>query len=138
LPSDLFVPGAVYCGSADCSANSISTPAATQNPNCTNTNGVTTCSSPVSTGRIDPPWLGGVEGWQGFSGQSNFIEFGKAPYAPGETGGIKGHVVYASTRPFDDPQQLVQTQWEPLVPHVTMNLYKEGVASDGIPRPDTR
>ena len=42
-----------------------------------------------------------------------------------------GHVVYASTRPFDDPQLLVQTQWEPLVPHVKMNLYKEGVAADG-------
>jgi len=36
----------------------------------------------------------------------------------------QGHVVYASTRPFDDPQMLVQTQWEPLVPHVTLNLYQ--------------
>ena len=27
---------------------------------------------------------------------------------------------------------LVQTQWEPLVPNVTMNLYQEGVAADGI------
>ncbi len=27
---------------------------------------------------------------------------------------------------------LVQTQWEPLVPHVTMNLYQEGVAKDGV------
>ncbi len=50
---------------------------------------------------------------------------------PGENGGIKGHVVYASTRPFDDPQMLVQTQWEPLVPHVTINLYQEGTAADG-------
>ena len=69
---------------------------------------------------------GGVEGWQGFPGQNNFLEFGKEPYAAGENGGIKGHVVYASTRPFDDPQLLVQTQWEPLVPHVTINLYQEG------------
>ena len=37
-------------------------------------------------------------------------------------------MVYASTRPFDDPMMLVQTQWEPLVPHVTINLYKEGLA----------
>jgi hypothetical protein len=132
LPSDLFVPGSVYCGSADCASNSISTAPSAQNPTCTNTNGVTTCSASVSTGRIDSPWLGGVEGWQGFSGQGNFIEFGKAPYAPKENGGIHGHVVYASTRPFDDPQQLVQVQWEPLVPHVQMNLYKEGVAADGI------
>ena len=41
-------------------------------------------------------------------------------------------MIYASTRPFDDPQMLVQTQWEPLVPHVTINLYQEGVASDGV------
>ena len=27
---------------------------------------------------------------------------------------------------------LVQTQWEPLVPQVTMNLYKEGFAADGV------
>jgi hypothetical protein len=73
-----------------------------------------------------------VEGWQGYSGQNNFVEFGKAPYVPGENGGIKGHVVYASTRPFDDPQMLVQTQWEPLVPHVTINLYQEGTAADGV------
>ncbi|HEY0785396.1 MAG TPA: Ig-like domain-containing protein, partial [Acidobacteriaceae bacterium] len=116
LPANLHVPGASYCASADCSSESILTPS----------NAVTN-----STGRIDPPWVGGVEGWQGFSGQNNFIEFGKEPYAPGETGGIKGHVVYASTRPFDDPQMLVQTQWEPLVPHVAINLYQEGTAPDG-------
>ena len=29
-------------------------------------------------GRIDPPWVG-VEGWQGFPGQNNFLEFGKEP-----------------------------------------------------------
>ena len=73
-----------------------------------------------------------MEGWQGFPGQNNFLEFGKEPYFAGENGGIKGHVVYASTRPFDDPQLLVQTQWEPLVPHVTINLYQEGFAADGV------
>ena len=143
LPSDLFVPGSVYCKNADCTGLSVSTQLTTnQNPTCTYvagtpasgntpaTSGHASCS--VSTGRIDNPWLGGVEGWQGFSGQSNFIEFGKAPYAQNENGGIKGHVVYASTRPFDDPQQLVQVQWEPLVPNVTMNLYQEGFAADGV------
>lgn len=119
LPADLSVPGSVYCKTADCINQSI-------------LNGASPSGSSVSTGRIDNPWLGAVEGWQGFSGQNNFIEFGKAPYIPGENGGIHGHVVYASTRPFDDPQMLVQTQWEPLVPHVTMNLYQEGVASDGV------
>ena len=119
LPADLSVPGSVYCLTADCANQTIQSGAIPSGPG-------------VSTGRIDPPWLGGTEGWQGYSGQNNFIEFGKAPYSPGENGGIKGHVIYASTRPFDDPQMLVQTQWEPLVPHVTINLYQEGTAADGI------
>ena len=38
-----------------------------------------------------------AEAWQAFIGQNNFIEFGKAPYVPGENGGIHGHVIYAST-----------------------------------------
>ena len=117
LPSNLSVPGAVYCTDATCSGSSIWTSA----PN----------SQGNSSGRIDPPWVF-AEGWQGHIGQGNFIEFGKTPYAPGENGGIRGHVVYASTRPFDDPQMLVQTQWTPLIPHVTMNLYQEGFATDGV------
>jgi len=123
LPTNLRVPGAVYCGNADCTGYSIQNgPSSSAAP--------TTGTSHLSTGRIDPAWVP-AEGWQGFSGQNSFIEFGKTPYAAGENGGIKGHVVYASTRPFDDPQMLVQTQWEPLVPHVTINLYQEGTAADG-------
>lgn len=124
LPGNLHVPGAVYCNNADCTGQSIA-----DGPNPT--------ASPTSTGRIDPPWVLS-EGWQGFSGQNNFLEFGKKPYAeatantPAENGGIHGHVVYASTRPFDDPQLLLQLSWEPLVPHVKVNLYKEGVAPDGV------
>ncbi len=121
LPALLSVPGSIYCADADCSGQSIQTAPTSRSG-----------TNPNSTGRIDNPWFGGVEGWQGFSGQSNFIEFGKEPYVAGENGGIKGHVVYASTRPFDDPQMLVQTQWESLVPHVTMNLYQEGFAADGV------
>ena len=134
VPANLRVPGAVYCKDADCTGKSIQNgPGSSDPPSVctTSTTGVTTCSTQLSSGRIDPPTFG-VEGWQGFSGQNNFIEFGKEPYAPGENGGIKGHVIYASTRPFDDPQMLVQTQWEPLVPHVTINLYQEGFASDGV------
>jgi hypothetical protein len=120
LPAALSVPGAVYCVTADCTGTneSILNAPIPSFPN-------------ASSGRIDPPWVG-VEGWQGFPGQNNFVEFGKTPYSAGENGGIKGHVVYASTRPFDDPQLLVQTQWEPLVAHVTMNLYQEGFAADGV------
>jgi hypothetical protein len=109
LPGALRVPGAVYCNDADCTDRSGTNP---------------------STGRIDPPWFF-TEGWQGFAGQSSFIEFGKSPFADKENGGIRGHVVYASTRPFDDPQLLLQTSWEPLVPGVTINLYQVGTAADG-------
>ena len=136
LPTNLRVPGSIYCAIADCTGKDMSglTGSAASDPpsSCTtDSTGATTCNNILSSGRIDPPWVG-VEGWQGFPGQNNFIEFGKAPYYPGENGGIKGHVVYASTRPFDDPQMLVQTQWEPLVPHVTINLYQKGFASDGV------
>ena len=117
LPGNLHVPGAIYCNNADCTGQSIQ-----NTPSVTNT--------PATTARIDPPWVVS-EGWQGFSGQNSFLEFGKTPYIPGETGGIRGHVVYASTRPFDDPQLLLQTSWEPLVPNVTINLYKESTAPDG-------
>ncbi|MBI3449616.1 MAG: hypothetical protein HY049_11965 [Acidobacteria bacterium] len=118
LPADLRVPGAVYCNDGDCAGETISDPNTTALP------------ANSSTGRIDPPWVS-TEAWQGFAGETQFIEFGKAPFADGENGGIKGHVVYASTRPFDDPQLLLQLSWEPLVPHVTINLYKRGMAKDG-------
>src|SRR5712675_311121 len=55
VPTALRVPGARYCGSADCPAGD---------------------SGGGSTGRIDPPWVA-TEAWQGFSGQNSFIEFGK-------------------------------------------------------------
>ena len=110
VPTDLRVPGARYCASADC-------------PPGDNGGG--------STGRVDPATPFGSYGWQGFSGQNNFIEFGKKPYAPTETGGIHGEVIYASTRPFDDPGLLIHTSWTPDVPGVTVNLYKEGTAPDG-------
>jgi hypothetical protein len=123
LPTDLRVPGARYCASADCP---------TGDPGFNPGKGPSFDPKVTgSTGRVDPAWVQ-AEGWQGFSGQNNFLEFGKKPFVPGENGGIRGHVVYASTRPFDDPRLLLQTSWEPLVPHVTINLYQEGVAADGV------
>ncbi|CAB3732704.1 hypothetical protein LMG24238_05873 [Paraburkholderia sediminicola] len=109
LPTNLRVPGAVYCNDADCKDRSGTTP---------------------STGRVDPPWVTTM-GWQGFSGQSSFIEFGKAQFGATENGGIRGEVIYASTRPFDDPSLLIHTKWTPDVPNVTVNLYEEGIAADG-------
>jgi hypothetical protein len=146
LPPDLRIPGAVYCASADCygkseAAEQLAIQAggikATTSDGFTayaddTTNGGVTFSGGFSTGRIDPPLWWGTYGWQGYSGQANFIEWGKKPFVPGETGGIRGHVVYASTRPFDNPTLLVQNIWEPLVPHVTVNLYKVTLASDGV------
>ncbi len=120
LPADLSIPGAVYCAEgADCNLSSIAR--GPKSSDVTN----------HSTGRIDPAWVNSY-GWQGFSGQNSFLEFGKKPFADGENGGIHGHVVYASTRPFDDPQLLLQLSWEPLIPHVRINLYKEGLADDGV------
>jgi hypothetical protein len=112
LPANLHVPGAVYCDNGDCSAARTAT-------------GVYN-----STARVDPPWVAS-EGWQGFSGQNSFLEFGKAPFAVGENGGIHGEVIYASTRPFDDPALLIHTSWTPDVPNVTINLYQENTAPDG-------
>jgi len=116
VPANLRVPGAFYCATADC----------TDAPMPLAPGG-----AGGSTGRVDPPFWFGSEGWQGFSGQNQFIEFGKKPYAVGETGGIHGEVIYASTRPFDDPSLLIHTSWTPDVPGVTVNLYKEGTAPDG-------
>jgi hypothetical protein len=124
LPTNLRFPGSVYCDNGDCAGFSIA-----NGPGSSATNN-------ISTGRIDPPWVTSY-GWQSFAGQNQFLEFGKRPFAaatataPGENGGIRGHVVYASTRPFDDPALLLQLTWEPLVPHVTINLYQVGTAPDG-------
>jgi hypothetical protein len=109
VPTPLRVPGARYCASADCPTGD---------------------TAGGSTGRVDPPWVT-AEGWQGFSGQNSFIEFGKKPFAVGENGGIHGEVIYASTRPFDDPALLIHTSWTPDVPGVTINLYQVGTAADG-------
>ena len=116
VPSNLRVPGAFYCGNADCT----DAPA----PLASGGGG-------GSTGRVDPPWVVS-EGWQGFAGQNNFLEFAKKPYAVGENGGIRGEVNYASTRPFDDPQLLLHVSWTPNVPNVTVNLYQEGLAADNV------
>jgi hypothetical protein len=109
IPEALRFPGSRYCANADCPPND---------------------SAGGSTGRVDPPWVTSY-GWQGFAGQNQFVEFGKIPFAEGENGGIHGHVVYTSTRPFDDPALLLQLTWEPMVPHVTINLYQKGTAPDG-------
>jgi hypothetical protein len=118
LPANLRVPGAYYCTSGNCAERQgIAGPAPAGG-----TGG--------STGRIDPGTVE-VEGWQGGVSEFDLLDWGKIPYAPGENGGIRGHVVNATTRPFDDPRMLFQNLWEPLVPNVTIKLYSEGTAPDG-------
>ena len=70
-------------------------------------------------------------GVQGFISQRSRVEWGRAPYVPGENGGIIGTVVYASTRPFDDQRFNVQNIWAPLVPRVKVNLYQKLTLADG-------
>ena len=109
LPTPLRVPGARYCASADCPAGD---------------------DQGGSSGRVDPAGVTS-EGWQGLLGQNSFIEFAMKPFMEGENGGIRGHVIYASTRPFDDPALSLQLSWEPGVPRVTINLYQETIDDNG-------
>ncbi|MBZ0106436.1 MAG: hypothetical protein K8H84_12500 [Sulfuricella denitrificans] len=72
-----------------------------------------------------------LQGIQTFLGQTNVIEWGKNVYAPGENGGITGIVHYAITRAEEDPRFAVAENWEPGIPRVQVNLYRDCNA-DGI------
>src|SRR5512139_3126158 len=67
-----------------------------------------------------------LEAFQGFLGQTSVIEWGKVNYAPGENGGISGIVQYATTRAEDDPRYAAAENWEPGIPRVQVNLYRDG------------
>ena len=91
------------------------------------------------TGVVFPPQTWGTtQGWQGLLGQNSFIEFGMKPFNAGENGGINGQVIYASTRPFDDPALSLQLSWEPGVPRVKVNLYSKAVDASRQREPDAR
>ncbi|MBI1912578.1 MAG: hypothetical protein HYS21_11335 [Deltaproteobacteria bacterium] len=66
-----------------------------------------------------------LEAFQGFLGQTNIIEWGKSAYGPGENGGITGIVRYATTRAENDPRYAVPEVWEPGIPRVQVNLYRD-------------
>lgn len=70
---------------------------------------------------------------QGFLGQSSVIEWGKVNYAPGENGGISGIVQYATTRAEDDPRYAAAEFWEPGIPRVQVNLYRDGSGPTNLP-----
>jgi large repetitive protein len=66
-----------------------------------------------------------LQGMQTFLGQTNVIEWGKALYAPGENGGVSGIVQYATVRAEEDPRYAAAENWEPGIPRVQINLYKD-------------
>jgi hypothetical protein len=122
LPQDLRAPGARYCADADCSGIGSFDPSI---------NGSSATVFPAQ------PW-GTTMGWQGLLGQNTFIEFGVKPFksatstTPAENGGISGMVIYASTRPFDDPSLSLQLSWEPGVPRAKVNLYQKTIDANGL------
>jgi len=60
-----------------------------------------------------------------FLGQTNHTDWGKSEYAVGENGGISGIVYYAITRAENDPRYAVGEPWEPGIPRVVLNLYRD-------------
>ncbi len=78
-----------------------------------------------------------TQAYQGFLGQTSAISWGKTPWKTGENGGISGMVYYATTRAEDDPRWAVAEVWEPGIPGVTINLYRDadldGIADPGGP-----
>ena len=60
-----------------------------------------------------------------FLGQTNVIDWGKKDYAPGENGGISGIVFYAVTRAEDEAVNAFAEGFEPGVPRVQVNLYRD-------------
>jgi hypothetical protein len=136
LPTALRVPGAYYCDltqTADCAGASIA--AGPYGAGTTGAPGAaSSTTNPLSSGVIIPPQTFGPSmAFQSLLGQSVFMEFGMRPMKAGENGGIQGHVIYASTRPFDDPQLLLQLSWEPGVANVRVNLYQESADTNGQP-----
>ena len=67
--------------------------------------------------------------FQVFAGQNQRYEWGKTPYGPGENGGISGIVFYATTRAEDDLRLAAGDGWEPGIPRVQVNLYKDVICN---------
>ncbi len=73
-----------------------------------------------------------VQGIATFLGQTNVTEWGKALYSPGENGGVSGIVQYATVRAEEDPRYAAAENWEPGIPRVQVNLYRD-CNKDNIP-----
>jgi hypothetical protein len=72
-----------------------------------------------------------------YEGQTNVMDWGKRTYGPAK--GIYGSVIYQTTRGENDPQLAAADPWEPGVPRVQVNLYRDapdlanGTLPDGKP-----
>ncbi|MDZ7698244.1 MAG: SdrD B-like domain-containing protein [Deltaproteobacteria bacterium] len=66
-----------------------------------------------------------------FLGQYNEVNWGKVDYTGVENGGISGIVYYATTRASDDPRLDTAEPWEPGIPRVQVNLYRDA-NKDGV------
>jgi len=77
-----------------------------------------------------------VQGIQTFLGQTNVIEWGKTNYAQGENGGISGIVRYGITRAENDPRYAAPENWEPGIPRVQVNLYRDCDNDGKVDQPD--
>ncbi len=71
-----------------------------------------------------------LEAFQGFAGQATLIEWGKAPYGPGENGGITGVIYYDTTRAEEDPRYNGAEAWQPGIPRLQVALYKSNPAGN--------
>jgi hypothetical protein len=87
--------------------------------------------NPIVTTETGPVLL---RAFQAFAGQNQRYDWGKKPYAAGENGGISGIVFYATTRAENDPRFAAGETWEPGIPRVQVNLYKDVICnSSGSP-----
>ncbi|MBI4773238.1 MAG: hypothetical protein HY788_03490 [Deltaproteobacteria bacterium] len=67
-----------------------------------------------------------TQAFQVYAGQTNVLLWGKQAYTGGNNGGISGIVFYATTRAEDDPRLAAAEPWEPGIPDVQVNLYRDG------------
>ena len=60
-----------------------------------------------------------------WAGGNNYLDFGKQAYKSEENGGISGVIYYAAVRNEIDPRFAAVEDFEPGIPHVTVNLYQK-------------
>jgi uncharacterized repeat protein (TIGR01451 family) len=74
---------------------------------------------------IAPPPGTLLEAMTLYAGNTNIVDYGKAPYAAAENGGITGIIWNTTTRAEDDPRFAVAELWETAIPRAQVNLYRD-------------